>query len=429
MVTKRSLFVSCFLFGIFLLIFLLFIITPTSYAASGTYGWAYAWTRSGGGSGNEFGGQDIALDADGNVFITGGFEDEVNFDGTGDDDTYTSEGDADIFFTKYNSDGTYGWTKTFGGVAEDYGQGIAVDSDGNIFITGYFQGTVNFNVSGTDDHVSGGGTDIFITKYNADGTYGWTKTLGTTGDQLGYEIAVDSNDYVVAIGKFSGTVNFDASGGTDNHSSTGGNVFITKYGNSGSYSWTKTFGNSGQNWYYDVATDADNYIYATGYFTGTADFDGSDGVDNHTSNGSDDIYVTRLSTDGTYKWTVTLGSTGSDRGSGIATDANGHVLVTGYFSGTVNFDTFGGTDNHTANGGKDIFILNLKENSRSVWTKSIGGNTIYDWGNEITTDESGNIFVTGEFMDTVNFDDNGGTDNHTAGPGGDVFITKYNAEG
>lgn len=430
MKAKWGRFTSLLLYKIFVFILLFLISTSIAQAASGSYGWAYAWTRSGGGTGNEFGGQDIVLDANGNIFITGGFEDEVNFDGTGGNDTNVSSGDADIFITKYNSNGSYGWTKTLGGTAEDYGQGIAVDSDGNIFITGYFQGTVNFNDSGgTDNHTSEGSTDIFITKYNADGTYGWTRTIGTTGDQLGYAITVDSNDYVVAIGKFSGTVNFDVTGGTDNHSSTSGNVFITKYGNDGSYSWTRTFGNSGQTSYYDITTDADGYIYATGYFTDTADFDGSGGVDNHTSNGNDDIYVTRLSTDGTYKWTVSIGSADSDRGSGISTDANGNVIVTGYFSGTANFNTSGGTDNHTANGGKDIFILKLKENSISVWTKSIGGNTIYDWGYDVITDESDNIFVTGGFTDTVNFDDNGGTDNHTSGLGGDLFITKYNADG
>ena len=414
------------IYVIILFVFSFFLKPQNSLAASGSYG----WTRSGGGTGNEFGGQDNALDTDGNVFITGGFEDEVNFNGTGGDDTHTSNGGADIFVTKYNADGSYGWTKSIGGTAEDYGQGIAVDSDGNIFITGYFQGTINFDDSGgTDNHTSGGGTDIFITKYYSDGSYDWTRTIGTTGDQLGYAITIDNNDDVITIGNFSGTVNFDASGGTDNHSSTSGNVFISKYLNDGSYSWTRTFGKSGQDWYYDVTSDADDYIYATGFFTGTADFDGSDGVDNYTSSGSDDIYITRLSSDGTYKWTVSIGSTGSDRGAGITTDANGHVLVTGYFSGTVNFDTTGGTDNHTADGGKDIFILELKDDGHSVWTKSIGGDTVYDWGNEVVTDESGNIFVTGGFMDTVNFDDNGGTDNHTSGSGGDLFITKYNADG
>ncbi|OGM26396.1 hypothetical protein A2628_00005 [Candidatus Woesebacteria bacterium RIFCSPHIGHO2_01_FULL_40_22] len=416
----------------FVFIFLFFISTTTIKAASGSYGWAYAWTRSSGSSADEFGGQDIAMDSDGNVFITGGFGSTVNFNGTGvgDDDENTANSSYnDVFITKYNANGTYGWTKTFGGSGEDYGQGVAVDSAGNVFVTGYFQSTVNFNDGGTDNHTSGGGTDIFITKYNADGTYGWTRTFGTTGDQLGYAIAVDSSDSVIAMGKFSGTVDFDATDGTDNHTSTSGNIFISKYDNDGFYSWTRTFGNSGQQWDYDITTDVDNYIYATGYFTGTADFNGSDGTDNHTSNGSDDIYITRLSTDGTYKWTVTLGDSGSDRGTGIATDANGHVLVTGFFSGTVNFDTTGGTDNHTASGGKDIFILELKENGYSLWTKSIGGTTIYDWGNSIATDENGNIFVTGGFMDEVNFDDNGGSDNHTSGPGGDLFITKYNADG
>lgn len=144
---------------------------------------------------------------------------------------------------------------------------------------------------------------------------------------MGYAVTTDASGNVIAMGLFSGTVNFDATGGTDNHVASSGNTFITKYGNDGSYIWTKTFGNSGQNPYYGVATDADGYIYATGFFSGTADFDGSSGTDNHTSNGVEDIFVTRLSTDGTYKWTETIGGTGDDRGSGVTTDANGHVII------------------------------------------------------------------------------------------------------
>lgn len=95
-------------------------------AASGSYG----WTRASGGTGEDWGGQDIAVDSSGNVFFTGGFESTVDFDGTSGTDNHTASGSyADIFITKYNADGSYGWTKTFGGTAEDYGQGIATDTD------------------------------------------------------------------------------------------------------------------------------------------------------------------------------------------------------------------------------------------------------------------------------------------------------------
>ena len=425
------------LITIFLCLINFCLFPKTLQAASGSYGWAYAWTRTAGGTAEEFGGTGITMDNSGNIFITGGFGGTIEFNGTGigDADEHSANGDYnDIFITKYNSDGSYAWTKTFGGTHEDYGQGIASDSSGNVFITGYFQGTVNFDgTGGTDNHTSQGGTDIFITKYNADGTYGWTKTIGSTGDQLGYKIAVDDSDDVIAMGHFSATVDFDPSEVIENHTSTEGNVFITKYSNEGSYRWTRTFGNSSylvgytMNGFYGLTTDADDYIYATGYFTGTADFDGSGSTDIHTSNGGDDIFITRLSTDGTYKWTHTLGGNSADRGLGIATDTNGRVFVTGYFSGTVNFDTNGGTDNRSSNGSTDIFILCLKENGKSEWVKSIGG-TGSDYGTDITTDNIGNIFISGGYIDTVNFDATGGTDNHTAGPGGEYFVTKYNAD-
>lgn len=422
----------------FTITFISFSFTDSIQAASGSYGWAYSWTRTAGGTEEEFGGTGISMDENGNIFVTGGFGGTIDFNATGigGADEHSANGSYnDIFITKYNADGSYGWTKTFGGSSEDYGQGIATDANGNVFVSGYFQGTVNFNDSGgTDNHTSGGGTDIFITKYNADGSYDWTKTIGITGDQLGYEITVDSSDNVIAMGYFTGTVDFDPSEVSENHISTEGNVFITKYANDGSYFWTRTFANSnismGYNMtgFYGLSKDANDYIYATGHFTGSADFDGSGGTDNHTSNGGDDIFITRLGSDGTYKWTHTVGGTGDDRGLGITTDANGQVLVTGYYSNTVNFDTSGGTDNQTSNGSADIFILRLRESGTSDWSKSMGG-VGSDYGTDIETDEVGNIFVSGGYINTVNFDDSGGTDNHTAGPGGEFFVTKYNADG
>jgi hypothetical protein len=422
---KRAIF-----FVIFFIVFWVIDTIPVN-AAGGSYGWTYGWTRIGGSAGEEFGGQSVAVDTNGNIFITGGFSYTVNFDGTGGSDEHTANDDeADVFITKYNANGSYGWTRHFGGIAEDYGDGIAVDSDGNVFVTGYFQGTADFDdTGGTDNHAAVWGGDIFITKYNADGSYGWTRTMGNTGDQLGYAIAVDGNDDVIAMGYFNGTVDFDGTSGTDNHASADGTTFITKYHNDGSYSWTRNFGSSWQQWDYDITTDADNYIYATSFFGGTSDFDGSDGVDIHTSNGAYDMFVTRLSADGTYKWTKTIGGTGDDRGSGIATDANGFVYVTGSYSDTVNFNTSGGSDNRTASGGKDTFVLKLKESGKYIWTKTYGGDTIYDWGSDVATDTSGNLFISGTFGGTTDFDVGDGTDNYTAGPGMDSFITKYNADG
>ena len=169
---------------------------------------------------------------------------KVNFNPGGVADNHTSNGSWDVFITKYNSDGSYSWTKTFGGSGGDIGISIISDYQGNIFITGVFQDTVDFNPGGiADNHTSNGGEDIFISRLNSDGSYGWTKTFGGSGDDRGYSITSDNLGNIYITGRFDNTVNFNPGGVADNHISNGNDdAFITKYKPDGSYSWTKTFG-------------------------------------------------------------------------------------------------------------------------------------------------------------------------------------------
>ncbi len=254
-------------------------------------------------------------------------------------------------------EGTYGWTRTFGGADSDIGTSISVDNTGNVYATGSFNGTVNFdNTGGTDNKTSNGDTDIFITKYNNDGSYGWTRTFGGTGYDSGNSISVDSAGNVYVTGCFSHTVNFDSTGGTDNKTSKGSNeIFITKYNSNGSYGWTKTFGGTSDDRGRGISIDSEGNIYVTGSFNGTVNFDSTGGTDSKTSKGYDDIFITKYNSDGGYGWTRTFGGTGYDRGRNISVDSVGNVYVTGSFNDTVNFDSTGATDDKTSKGYDDIF--------------------------------------------------------------------------
>jgi hypothetical protein len=207
---------------------------------------------------------------------------------------------SDGFTTEENPGIYYGWTKTFGGSSYEFGNSIAIDASGNIFATGYFQDTVDFDSSeGTDEHTSNGYYDIFITKLNADGTYGWTKTFGGSSYDYGISIAIaiGASGNIFTTGYFHGTVDFDSSEATDEHTSTsngGEDIFITKLNADGTYGWTKTLGGSSSDYGYSIATDSDGNVFATGNFYGTVDFDSLTGEDSHTSNGSNDIFIMKL---------------------------------------------------------------------------------------------------------------------------------------
>ncbi len=396
--------------------------TPVHAAIEeGTYG----WTRTFGGAGGDEA-KSVTVDSLGNVYVTGYFNGTVNFDDTGGTDSKGSNGSIDIFITKYNSDGSYGWTKTFGGTGGERAKSITVDSTGNLYLTGDFNGTANFDdTGGTDSKESKGGDDIFITKYNSDGSYAWTRAFGGTSHEMGRGISVDSIGDVYVIGSFLGTANFDGTGGTDSKVSKGSyDIFITKYKSNGSYAWTRTFGGTSYDWGNGISVDNMGNVYVTGEFLGTVNFDGTGGTDEKTSNGETDIFITKYNSNGSYGWTRTFGGASDDSGNSISVDNTGNVYVTGHFKETVNFDGTGGTDSKETKGGVDIFVTKYSSDGSYAWTRTFGG-AANDMGYGISIDSIGNVYGTGCFYTTANFDGTGGTDNKESNGSTDIFITKY----
>jgi hypothetical protein len=413
---------------------IIFLFVSSSFGQSSQV--SYGWTKIMGGTSGDWG-QAIITDSSGNVYVTGDFSGTVNFGlDFGTTDIKTSAGSDDIYVTKINANGTYGWTRIMGGTAGDYGNGITTDSSGNVYVTGDFSGTVNFGLDfgTTDIKTSAVYNDIYVTKINANGTYGWTKIIGWINHECGLGIATDSSDNVYVTGYFEGTVNFGLDFGTTDikTSAAGRLIFITKINANGTYGWTRIMGATFMGARGDaITTDSSGNVYVTGYFVGTVNFGLDFGTtDIKTSAGIIDIYVTKINANGTYGWTRIMGGIQDDHGSAITTDSSGNVYVTGYFWGTVNFGLdFGTTDIKTSAGGMDIFITKINANGTYGWTKIMGG-TWHDSGNAITTDSSDNVYVTGAFGGTVNFGlDFGTTDIKTSAGSEDIFITKINANG
>ncbi|MDD3497921.1 MAG: Ig-like domain-containing protein [Candidatus Moranbacteria bacterium] len=371
-------------------------------------------------------GYDIEIGSTGDIYTTGDFEGVTDFDPTDGEDIRTPYSGTDVFITKFNADGTYGWTRNFPGATGDLKHGMALDSSDNVYVGGGFQGTVDFDdAGGTDEHISVGSSDTFLTKYNSDGSYGWTITFGAT--QIG-GVAVDDSDNIYITGEFSLTANFDGTGtGPDEHTSVGDeDIFITKYNSDGSYGWTRTFGGTNDDRGYGISIDSSGSVFATGFFLNTVDFDGTDGVDNHTSSGSLDTFITKYNPDGSYVWTRTFGP---DIGYQIANDSYGNIFVVGSFFGSPDFDASELTEDiHTSEGYENGFITKYNNDGSYGWTRTFGEYD-EDFGYGVATDDSGNVFITGSFFDTVNFDDTGGTDEHTSADDSDIFITKYDADG
>ena len=315
-------------------------------ASSSSSSQSYFAVTFGGTNNNQ--GESIAVDSSGNIYITGYFYETVDFGGG----NVTSAGSTDIFVLKLNSSGTFQWVNTYGGTSFDFGRGIAVDSSGNIYITGYFYETVDF---GGGNLTSAGGADIFVLKLNSSATFQWVSTFGSTSIDVGEDITVDSSGNSYITGYFEGTVDFGAGNVT---SAGAADIFILKLNSSGAFQWVNIFGGTSTDVGQGIAVDSSGNSYITGSFQGTVDFGSGD----ITPSGFDDIFVLKVNPSGTFQWVSTFGGTSNDVGEDIAVDSSGNSYITGWFRETVDF----GAGNVTSAGGADIIVLKLNSSGAGI---------------------------------------------------------------
>ncbi|WP_375338635.1 SBBP repeat-containing protein [[Phormidium] sp. ETS-05] len=384
----------------------------------------YVWAKRIGGSGGDVS-RNITIDSSGNSYTTGWFSDTVDFNpGAGVANLTSAAGTDDIFILKLDTNGNYVWAKNLGGNSTDFGNSIAVDSSGNTYTTGYFSGTADFNPNAGVFNLTstGGSNDIFIVKLNASGNYLWAKRLGNTGGDEGRSIAVDSSGNTYTTGFFAGTVDFDPGAGTANRASAGGNdIFITKLDTSGNYVWANRLGDTGNDSGTAITVDSSGNTYVTGTFTGTI----VAGANTLTSAGGNDIFITKLDTNGNYVWAKNIGASSGSFGSGITVDSSGNTYITGSFSGTADFDPGAGVANLTSAGVEDIFMLKLDTNGNYQWAKNVGGSSS-DFSRGIAIDSTGNAYTAGYFQGTVNFDPSSGVASVTSAGSDDILIFKLN---
>jgi len=394
------------------------------------------WAKSIGFSGTD-NGKDIAVDSDGNVYTVGHFEGSIDADPGAAYTALTSNGQADILITKLNAAGEFVWAKNIGAAINDAAYGIAISPTNELYITGYFQGTVDFNPSAATNSLasSNGSVDIFILKLDAAGNYLWANSMGGWGTDIAYGIDTDVAGNVIIAGSFASTnADFNPSASvTNNFSAVGGaDGFIAYYAANGDYTYAKVFGGASD----DVVTAIDHNVYdfsgyvnITGYFSGTADLDPT-GTLNRTSNGGTDIFVSSFYIDGTFIMAQSIGGQFDDKGNGITTDAAGNIIYTGFFQSSVDFDPSINSYSLNTNGLADAFVSKLDLNLAHVWTKRIG-NATDDKAYSIAIDDQNNTYVIGNFKNTLDIDPSGSSDYFIQSTSGglDIFLLKLDNSG
>ncbi|MDX2245824.1 MAG: T9SS type A sorting domain-containing protein [Bacteroidia bacterium] len=390
----------------------------------------FLWVKSFGGE-NVEGVNDLVLDVSGNVYTTGSFGAVVDFDPGAGTSNLKATGDTDVFVQKVNAGGDFLWAKSFGGAIYDAGGLIAVDSSGNIYSTGQFQSTVDFNPSATvfNLQAKGIGSDIFVQKMDAGGNFLWAKSFGGPEDDRSMAIALDASGNVYTTGTFQGAADFDPGTGTSTLTANGNaDIFIHKLDADGNFVWAKSFGGSSNDTVSSLAIDESDNIYTGGAFQGTVDFDPGAGTSNFTANGNRDAFVQKMNTNGDFLWARSFGGSADEGVSALATDGAGQVYTAGSFGATVDFDPGAGTSSLTAMGTTDIYIQKMDANGNFLWVKSFGGSAV-DEISAIATDAAGKLFSTGSYQGTADFDPGAGISNMNANGGSDVFVHAMDANG
>ena len=395
---------------------------------AGNFVWA---KRMGGTAIDKDEGNAIAVDAAGNVYTTGDFYSAVDFDPGAGVFNLTSAGQSDIFVSKLDSSGNFVWAKRMGGTSSDFGDAIAIDDAGNVYTTGSFRGTVDFDPGAVWFNLTSAGIrNIFVSKLDDSGNFVWAKRMGGTDYDKGNAIAVDAAGNVYTTGNFYSTADFDPGAGAFNLTSAGASdIFVSKLDRAGNFVWAKRMGGTAidKDEGNAIAVDAAGNVYTTGDFYSAVDFDPGAGVFNLTSAGQSDIFVSKLDSSGNFVWAKRMGGTSSDFGDAIAIDDAGNVYTTGSFRGTVDFDPGAVWFNLTSAGIRNIFVSKLDDSGNFVWAKRMGG-TDYDKGNAIAVDAAGNVYTTGNFYSTADFDPGAGAFNLTSAGNWDIFVSKLSPD-
>jgi hypothetical protein len=365
----------------------------------------HLWSRGYGDAGFQQGAS-VAADPSGNVVMTGVFEGTVNFGGG----PLTSSGFRDLFVVKFDADATHLWSRSFGGSSFEREGDIAVDRSGNVAVTGSFPGTVDF---GGGPLTSDGNYDAFLVKFGPGGSHLWSQRFGGTDSDAGTGVAFDRTGNILLTGQFHFTADF---GGGPLTSAGAADVFIAKFDASGNHVWSKAFGDLDLQEAAAIEVDGADSVVVTGNFGGTVDFGGGP----LTTAGSTDVFLVKLDESGNHVWSDRFGDTDLDNGVGVVAGLLGECVVTGSFRGSVDFG--GGALSSVGSG--DIFVAKFDMAGNHLWSMAFG-NSSGDSGNGVCLNSAGNVFMTGYFNGSVNFD---GTTLNGAG-GTDIFVFKVRPTG
>jgi hypothetical protein len=390
--------------------------------AAGNFAWAKGIVGS-----NNIRAYSIATDLYGNILVCGTYIGTADFDPGAGYHPETASSNLDAFVLKLDQFGNFLWVRTiFSPWGDDYSYALTVDGAGNVYTTGRQSNTTDYDFGPGTSYLYGTG-NLYVLKLNSAGDYVWVKGFGTDGIKDIAGIKADAQGNITMTGNYNVSFDSDPGFGTNAIAALGiqSDVFIIKLDAAGNHLWGKGIGGASAN---DVglavALDRTGNTLVTGHFASAfTDFDPGPGVIGANSAGSEDIFVLKLNAAGNYVWHAVMGSVNSDKGYSIATDQNGNVYTTGYFSSTVDFDPGAGSQTLTSAGFQDAFMQILDSNGQYK-NSYRWGNNASDVGLAVAVPHYNSIYTGGQFDGTVDFDPGVGVANLTSAGIYDVFVSK-----
>lgn len=358
---------------------------------------------------NEAYSNSIIKDSSGNIYVIGSFSDTVDFDPGPLTLNLISAGGPDIFVQKLDNNGNLIWAKSIGGISGDNGSSIGIDSLNNVYIVGAFSDSVDFNPNiGQFNLISTGTVDGFISKWDSNGNFIYAKQLECTSTVNIVSMDISQNGFVYLTGAYYGTTDFDPSISNLNFSSTGSNDLFLAK--------------------YDLNA---NLIWANTYGGVFADMGNRVAVDINENviivGNESQAFIKKIDSNGNLIWSNVL--TGNITCSGVDVDTLGNIFVCGYFSGTVDVDPGSTIFNLSTFSTQNAFTLKLSNDGNFIWAKAIGGGGD-DKYHSVTIDYQGNPILIGEFQATVDFNPGAATNVVASNSNsGDIFIHKYGTNG
>ncbi len=363
---------------------------------------------------------DMTTDNAGNVISVGDFSNTVDFDGSNGTYNLTSAGSSDMFIMKQDDNGNLLWAHAFGSYDSDAALAVDIDALNNIYITGVFRNEVDFD-PGVGDYTIGNTVSntgqIFLLKLDADGNLEWVNYMGNdSGTSIGRVISVEPNGNAVIAGTFYTTVDFDPFGGTTNltaNTTTNYDIFIATFSADGDFGWAYGFGgDSGNNLPEDITHDVTNNIILTGSFGGTTDLDPTAGSQTTVSQGYDDAFIMKFTSGGMFLWAKSVGSIWGDYGFATVADSNEDIYFVGSFRQDIDLDPGAGTSNYSIGSNENTFIVKLAWNGTFISSKTLESG--YSRPKGIDVDENDNLYISGGFSGTTDFDPGASMVNHTS---------------